>query len=107
MRVDVLFLRIVEAHKGLDGLDHALGIADQISIGISRHQASRNAIQQPGQMKDFPVRAAHCAQAGCVGEDIGEAGIDGLLILALVHHDALCSNMIGLGNQCHGRSRHT
>ena len=32
--VDVFFLGVVDAHKGLDRLDHALRVADQIAVGI-------------------------------------------------------------------------
>ena len=38
MLIDVLFLRVVQAHEGLDRLDHTLGVAKEIPVGILRLQ---------------------------------------------------------------------
>ena len=38
MLIDVFFLRIVQAHQGLDRFDHALGVADQVAVGVGGRQ---------------------------------------------------------------------
>jgi hypothetical protein len=35
MLVDIFFLRTVQPNERLDGLDDALGIADQVAIGLN------------------------------------------------------------------------
>ena len=103
MLVDVLLLRVVDAHERLDRLDDALGVADEVSIGVSGGETIRHARQQPGLMDDLAVRPAHCPEAVPVGQELGKARIDGGLILTLMRHDVLGDDAVGLANQRHGR----
>ena len=82
--VDVLFLRIVDPHQGLDRLDHALCISNQVSIGIVGCQVRLELSQETRQMDDLAVRSTHRAQAVIVGEKFGEFRIDLGLVLAFM-----------------------
>ena len=57
--VDILFLRVVEAHQRLDRLDHPLRVADEIAVDVLRRQAFGEAGEQPREVQDLAMRAAH------------------------------------------------
>ncbi len=61
MLVDIFLLGVVNAHKRLDGLDHALRIPNEIAISVLRLKAFRNSRQQPCEVEDLTMRPAHCS----------------------------------------------
>jgi hypothetical protein len=59
--VDILFLRIVNAHECLYGLNSALAISNQVVVDFARRQTVHEFPMEPREMYDFPVRPTHGA----------------------------------------------
>jgi hypothetical protein len=57
--VDILFLGVVHAHEGLDCLDKALGVADDVSIGLPRVEIVAKPFEETCKVEDLAMRAAH------------------------------------------------
>ena len=85
--INVFLLGVVDPHQGLDRLDHALRISDEISIGIFGSEACLELSQQTRQMDDLAVRPAHCTQAVIVGEESWRVRIDLGLVVSLMFDD--------------------
>jgi hypothetical protein len=85
--VDIFFLRTVQPNERLDGLDDALGIADQIAIGILGAKPKGRALKKPCQMLDFPVGAAHGGKPRGIGKLSRKPRIDPSLVFAFVRDD--------------------
>jgi hypothetical protein len=105
MLINVLLLRIVQAYQGLDRLDHALGVADEVAVGVGGRQVPGEAVDEAREVQDLAVRAAHGAEAVAVGEEAGEAGIDGGLVGTLMDHDLACDKAVGFRDQRHRGGR--
>lgn len=71
----------MNSHQGLDRLDRALRIADEITVVIAGHEAPDQAIKQPRLMHDLPMRTAHGAEPVAIGEILDEVWIDAVLVL--------------------------
>ena len=65
--IDILLLRVVDAHEGLDGSNHPLGIADEVFVGILRPQSMRQPPQEPRLMQNLAMCPAHGRQSMFVG----------------------------------------
>jgi len=89
----------MDAHQRLDGLDDALGIADQIAIDVLQRQIVDQPRQQPGQVQDFAVRPAHRREAGIVRQCFGNLRIDAALVLAFMCHDLALDDGVCLGDE--------
>ena len=98
MLINVLFLSIMHAHEGLNRLDNALGIPDQVAIGVcgGRPVASRSR------------RRARCRISRCADSwrqdrvrlpGTGETGVDFTLVSAFVLDNPPCHDLAGLADQ--------
>ena len=97
--VDIFLLGGVEAHQGLDRLDQALGIANEVAVDLFRRQVSGDAGKQPGEMQDLAMRAAHGGEAVALPENLGELRIDVALVVALVDDHLLLNHLVRFGDQ--------
>src|SRR5580704_57545 len=67
--VNVLLLGIVNAHEAFDGFDDPLRVPDHIAVRLIWVQAIRQARQEPRQMTNLAMCAAHREKAIAVGEE--------------------------------------
>jgi hypothetical protein len=67
MLVNVFFLGLVKPDQRLDRPNNTLRVADEVAVSVLSTKPSRKAKQQPRQMLNFPVGAAHRSKAGRVG----------------------------------------
>jgi hypothetical protein len=82
MLVDVLLLGIVQAHQGLDRLDHALGVTDEVAVCVGGRQVPGEAVDEAREVQDLAVRAAHGAEpAGAIVSVQACIETDGLPVL--------------------------
>ena len=68
--VDVLLLRIVDAHKRFDGFDDALPVPDQVTVGVVWAEPISEAGQEPRHVQNLAMGAAHCEKAIAVGKNV-------------------------------------
>src|SRR6266853_1881241 len=97
--IDVLLLRGMHAHQGLDRLDDPLGVADEIAVDILRRQVLHNTRQQPRQMQDLAMGPAHGGEAAALLENADKLRIDIAFVVALVRDNLLLNNLVGLRDQ--------
>ena len=57
--VNVLLLGHMHAHERLDRLDHPLGVSDKIAVDPFLRQVLRYPSEQPREMQDLAMCAAH------------------------------------------------
>ena len=88
MLVDIFLLRIVNAHEGLDGLDDALRISNEIAVSVLGLKAFRKPRQQPCEVEDFTMRPAHRGQAMPIMQKLRETRIDATFVVALVFNNS-------------------
>ena len=74
--VDVLFLGIVQPHQELDQLDDALGVPDQVPIGVLSVKPASELSQKTREIDNLPVSPAHGAKTRTFRKIFGEVGID-------------------------------
>src|SRR5579875_4075190 len=101
--IDVLFLSIMKTHERFDRFDNPLCIPDQIPVGLRWAEPLRETRQEPCQMKDFAVGAAHGAKAMIVRKKARQSRIDGTLVFAFVRDNLLRDEAIGLQDRVNGR----
>ena len=97
--VDIFFLRAVQTNDRLDGLDDALGVADQIAIGIFGAKPKGKALKKPCQMLDFPVGAAHGGKPRRIAKLSRKPRIDRSLVFAFVFDDAFLHDAVGFRDE--------
>ena len=86
----------------LDRLNNTLRVADEVAVSVLSTKPSRKAKQQPRQMLNFPVGAAHCGKSGRIGQLLRQPGIKRRFILPLMFDDLSLNDCIGF---CHERHR--
>ena len=99
MLVDIFLLRVVNAHEGLDGLDDALRIPNEVAICVLRLKAFRNPRQQPCEVEDLTMRPAHCGQAMPIMQKLRKTRINPTFIVALVLNDLGCYHSSSFANE--------
>ena len=97
--VDVFLLRGVQAHQGLDCLDQALGVTDEVAVDLFRRQVLGDAGEQAGEMQDFAMRPAHRRKAVALPQDHGKFRVDLSLVVTLMRDHLLLDHLVGLGDQ--------
>lgn len=99
MLVDIFLLRVVNAHKGLDRLDDALRIPNEIAISVLRLKALGNPSQQPCKVEDLTMRPAHCGQAMTIMQKLRKTRINSTFIVSLVLNDLGCYQSGSFANE--------
>ena len=100
MLVNVFFLGVVKPDQRLDQLNDTLRVADEVAVSVLGAKPSRKAKQQPRQMLNFPVGAAHRGKSGRIGQLLRQPGIKRRLVLPLMFDDLFLNDCIGF---CHER----
>lgn len=101
MFVNVILLRAMDAYQGFDGFDDPLGITDQVAVRILGRQRAREPGQEPGQMQNLTVSAAHRGKTQAIRQDLDQFWIDPRLVVALVFDDGIAHPRVGLDNEFH------
>lgn len=97
--VDVFFLRRVDTHERLDGLEEPLPFAQHVAVGRTVAQIDRELVQKARKMLDFPMGAAHGCKPMLIGENLGQFGIDAAFVPPLVLDDVRLNDGVAFEDQ--------
>ncbi len=87
MLINIFFLGIVKAHQRFTRLDHPLRVPDKVAVDVLRPHGIGKSGEQPGEMHDLAVSAAHRGEAVAVMQDLGQTRVDRGFVVALMPHD--------------------
>ena len=99
MLVDVFFLGVVHADEGFDRFDNTLCVADQIPVGVLGLKTVGQSPQQPRQVQDLTVGAAHGGEAMPIMQEFRETRIDTTFIVAFMLDNMLANEPGGFSDQ--------
>ena len=89
----------MDAREQFNGFNHALRVADQVTVGVLNPKTAGKPAEQPCEVENFPVRAAHCGQHIPVAQKLGEVRIDAALVFPFVRDDVPRDERVGFVDQ--------